>query len=72
MQKNLIVVKEEESKENTTPARPRAIKGMGKEPVRQAARGEASDPPGDETMEDNEHIFGILRLLAATRCPISY
>ena len=68
MQETLVAVKKEEVKEVATLVRPRVAKGKGKDPVRQVAREEASDRPEDESMEDNEHLFGMIGPLPAARC----
>ncbi|CAD6590624.1 MAG: hypothetical protein ASARMPRED_004941 [Alectoria sarmentosa] len=61
MQIDLTAVKKEEAREKSSPTRSHTAKskgkGKGKEPVRNIAREEASDAPGDEPTDDNEHIF---------------
>lgn len=65
MQNNLLAVKKEEATEGSAPSRLRTTKGKGKEPLRQLAGEEASDMPEDESMEDNEHLFGKFESLTA-------
>ena len=67
MQKDLVAVKKEEVKVNPAPSRLRATKGKGKEPIRQAAGNEASDPPEDESM-DSDNLFGTFGPVTATNC----
>lgn len=61
MQTDLLTIKKEEEKEKSTPACTRTGKDKGpvRQIVRQIAREEASDAPEDESMEDNEHLFGM-------------
>ncbi len=69
MQTDLLGVKKEEVNDKPLPTLSRTTKGKGKEPVRQTVREEASDMPEDESMEDNEHLFGTFASLTAINCP---
>ncbi len=68
MQTDLLGVKKEEVNDKPLPTLPRTTKGKGKEPVRQTVHEEASDVPEDESMDDNEHLFGTFAPLTATNC----
>ena len=71
MQTDLLGVKKEEVNDKPLPTLPRTTKGKGKEPVSQIVHEEASDMPEDESMEDNEHLFGTFAPLTAIKC-LSY
>ena len=79
MQKDLMAVKKEEDKEESGPARPRAMKGKGKEPVPQTAREEALNAaaPADQIMEDeplenHEPLFGTCGAFHRYKSAFSY
>lgn len=75
MQKDLMAVKKEVDRPESSPACPRTTKckGKGKEPLSQTAREQASDALGDEVMadapvENYEHLFGTFGALTVTNC----
>ena len=61
MQTDLLSIKKEVGKEKSTPACSRT--GKDKEPVcqnvSQGVREEGWDAPEDESMQDNDHLFGM-------------
>lgn len=68
MQKDLMAVKKEEEKQESFPGLPRALKGKGKEPVRQTNREDVLNALADQIMEDepvegNESLFGTFETL---------